>query len=69
MVIFLILPPWSMYMINKHRQWLYSKDCPEGRIFEEGEDVPAGYVDAPNKLQAVVKKKAAPKKKTKKKVK
>ena len=50
-------------MINKHRQWLYSKDCPKGRIFEEGEDVPEGYVDSPAKLQDVAKKKAAPKRK------
>ena len=49
-------------MINSHRQWLYSKECPKGRIFEEGDEVPAGWVDHPSKIGKTVKKKAVKKK-------
>lgn len=50
-------------MKNDHRQWLYSKECPEGRIFEEGEEVPEGFFDTPAKINDVeVKKPGRPKK-------
>lgn len=36
------------------RQWRYSNEEPEGRIFEEGDEIPNGWVDSP----ALLKKKA-----------
>lgn len=30
---------------STHRQWLYKGE--EGKIFKEGESIPAGYTDAP----------------------
>ena len=56
-------PMQSMFMKAEHRQWLYSKDCPQGRIFEEGDEIPTGFVDSPDKVNV------APKKKAKKKAK
>lgn len=29
--------------------WMYSKDFPQGRIFEEGEEIPQGFEDHPVK--------------------
>ncbi len=37
-------------MINDRRQYLYSNECPDGRIFEIGDEVPEGFVDTPAKL-------------------
>lgn len=32
--------------------WRWHADFPEGRIFDSAEDVPAGAVDHPSKIQA-----------------
>ncbi|MBT8449486.1 MAG: hypothetical protein KJO69_07345 [Gammaproteobacteria bacterium] len=44
-------------MIAEQREIRYSSDFPGGRIFEQGEEIPEGYVDHPGKIA-----KAAPKK-------
>ena len=31
------------------RRWMYNEDG--GKIFEEGEDIPKGYVDCPSKVE------------------
>ena len=62
-VIFQNLQAWNMFMLNTHKQYLYSKECPKGRIFEKDEDV-TGWVDSPTKINTpVVKKKRVVKKK------
>lgn len=61
-VIFQNLQAWNMFMINSHRQWLYSKEFPKGKIFEKDEEVPSGWFDTPTKIGKIVKKKAAKKK-------
>lgn len=49
------------------RTWRYHKDMPQGKIFEVGEEIPAGWVDSPSKIGQKAapkrKRKAAPKKK------
>lgn len=38
-------------MLNDHKQWLYNGGVDTGRIFEEGEEIPSGWVDRPGKKE------------------
>ena len=49
-------------MINEKRMVLRSKECPEGRIFEVGEEIPKGWARQLHELKAAPKKKASKKK-------
>ena len=49
-------------MKTEKRIVLRSKDCPQGRLFEEGEEIPKGWARQLHELKSAPKKKVAKKK-------